>query len=148
MKINVKVNEKLWKVYLRKPDEIIKKKVKLLKKKIKFLSKKKFVATIVLSNSKEIKKLNGKFRGINKSTDILSFPFNEEPLIKMMKKNKKIYLGDIVINLNKIEKKNFIKNFDKLWIHGLLHLLGYTHKKDKKYKQMLRLERIYFNIIS
>ncbi len=148
MKINVKVNEKSWKFYLRKPDEIIKKKVKLLNKNIKFLSKKKFVATIVLSNSKEIKKLNGKFRGKNKSTDILSFPFNEEPLTKIIKKEKKIYLGDIIINLNKIKKNNFIKNFDKLWIHGLLHLLGYTHKKDKEHKQMLKLERIYFNIIS
>ena len=148
MKINVKVNEKSWKFYLRKPDEIIKKKVKLLNKNIKFLSKKKFVATIVLSNSKDIKKLNGKFRGKNKSTDILSFPFNEEPLTKIIKKEKKIYLGDIIINLNKIKKNNFIKNFDKLWIHGLLHLLGYTHKKDKEHKQMLKLERIYFNIIS
>ena len=92
--------------------------------------------------------MNGKFRGKNKSTDILSFPFNEEPLTKIIKKEKKIYLGDIIINLNKIKKNNFIKNFDKLWIHGLLHLLGYTHKKDKEHKQMLKLERIYFNIIS
>ena len=40
MKINVQVNEKSWKFYLKRPDEIIKKKVSLLKKKIKFLSKK------------------------------------------------------------------------------------------------------------
>ena len=65
-----------------------------------------------------------------------------------MKKNKKIYLGDIIINLKKIKKKNFIVNFDKLWIHGLLHLLGYTHKKDKDYKQMLKLERTYYNTIN
>ena len=65
-----------------------------------------------------------------------------------MKKNKKIYLGDIIINLKKIKKKNFIVNFDKLWIHGLLHLLGYTHKKDKEYKKMIKLERTYFNTIN
>ena len=86
------------------PEEIIKKKVTLLNKKIKFFSKKKFIATLVLSNTKEIKKLNAKFRGKNKSTDILSFPFYEKPLAKM-KKNKKIYLGDIIINLKKIKKK-------------------------------------------
>ena len=148
MKINVKVNEKSWKFYLSKPDEIIKKKVKLLNKNIKFFSKKKFIATLVLSNTKEIKKLNCKFRGKNKSTDILSFPFNEKPSKKIFKRNKKIYLGDIIINLKKIKKKNFINNFDKLWIHGLLHLLGYTHKKDKEYKKMLKLERIYYNIVS
>ena len=129
MKINVKVNEKSWKFYLSKPDEIIKKKVKLLNKNIKFFSKNKFIATLVLSNTKEIKTLNGKFRGKNKSTDILSFPFNEKPL-------------------KKVKKKNFINNFDKLWIHGLLHLLGHTHKKDKEYKKMFKLERIYYNIVS
>ena len=147
MKINVKVNEKSWKFYLQNPEVIIKKKVTLLNKKIKFFSKKKLIATLVLSNTKEIKKLNAKFRGKNKSTDILSFPFYEKPLAKM-KKNKKIYLGDIIINLKKIKKKNFIVNFDKLWIHGLLHLLGYTHKEDKEYKKMLKLERTYYNTIS
>ena len=101
MKINVKVNEKLWKFYLRKPNEIIKKKVTLLNKNIKFFSKKKFIATLVLSNTKEIKKLNGKFRGKNKSADVLSFPFNEDLSVIIKKKNKKIYLGDIIINLKK-----------------------------------------------
>ena len=147
MKINVKVNEKSWKFYLQNPEVIIKKKVTLLNKKIKFFSKKKLIATLVLSNTKEIKKLNAKFRGKNKSTDILSFPFYENPLAKV-KKHKKIYLGDIIINLKKVKKKNFIVNFDKLWIHGLLHLLGYTHKKDKEYKQMLKLERTYYNTIN
>ena len=148
MKINVKVNEKLWKFYLRKPNEIIKKKVTLLNKNIKFFSKKKFIATLVLSNTKEIKKLNGKFRGKNKSADVLSFPFNEDLSVIIKKRNKKIYLGDIIINLKKVKKKNFINNFDKLWIHGLLHLLGYTHKKNKDYKKMLKLERTYYNIVS
>ena len=149
MKINVKVNEKSWKFYLKKPDEIIKKKVSLLKKNIKFFSQKKFLVTLVLSNSNEIRKLNAKFRGKNKSTDILSFPFNKKKLLtKMIKKNQKIYLGDIIINLKKVKKNLFISHFDKLWIHGLLHLLGYTHKKNKEYKKMLKLERTYYNTVS
>ncbi len=148
MKINVKINEKSWKYYLRKPENIIKKKVTLLNKNIKFLSKNKFIVTLVLSNTKEIKKLNSKFRGKNKSTDILSFPFNDKPLTKIFTRNKKIYLGDIIINIKKVKKEYFINNFDKLWIHGLLHLLGYTHKKDKEHKKMLKLERIYYNIVS
>ena len=148
MKINVKINEESWKYYLRKPENIIKKKVTLLNKNIKFLSKNKFIVTLVLSNTKEIKKLNSKFRGKNKSTDILSFPFNDKPLTKIFTRNKKIYLGDIIINIKKVKKEYFINNFDKLWIHGLLHLLGYTHKKDKEHKKMLKLERIYYNIVS
>ena len=66
----------------------------------------------------------------------------------MIKKNQKIYLGDIIINLKKVKKNHFLNDFDKLWIHGLLHLLGYTHKKDKEYKKMLKLEREYYNIVS
>ena len=76
------------------------------------------------------------------------FHFMKSPSKKIKKRNKKIYLGDIIINLKKVKKKNFINNFDKLWIHGLLHLLGYTHKKDKDYKKMLKLERTYYNIVS
>ena len=62
--------------------------------------------------------------------------------------NACIYLCEIIINIKKVKKKSFINNFDKLWIHGLLHLLGYTHKKDKEHKKMLKLERIYYNIVS
>ena len=61
-----------------------------------------------------------------------------------MKKDKEIYLGDIIINLNKISNKKDIKifksKFDRLWIHGLVHLFGYDHKKEKDYKKMKKVE--------
>ena len=61
---------------------------------------------MLLSNTKEIKKLNSKFRKKNKSTDVLSFPFyNKKNLKKKLKNEKEIYLGDIIINLNKIRQK-------------------------------------------
>ena len=51
----------------------------------------------------------------------------------------KIYLGDIIVNINKIKnKKNkteFRNEFNKLWIHGLVHLFGYDHKKDRDFLQ-------------
>ena len=55
------------------------------------------------------KDLNKKFRK-NKSTDIISFPFLQEKseLRRLLKSNKKVYIGDIVINLNKV-KKDFKK---------------------------------------
>ena len=59
-------------------------------------------------------------------------------------KNKEIYLGDIVINLNKIKFKNskeFNFEFNKLWIHGLVHLFGHDHKKDKDFYNMQILEK-------
>ena len=65
----------------------------------------------MLSGSKEIKHLNKKFRKKNKSTDVLSFPFySKKELNKKFKKEKEVYLGDIIINLNKL-KKEFKKIF-------------------------------------
>ena len=107
---------------------------------------------MLLSNTKAIKKLNSKFRKKNKSTDVLSFPFyNKKNLKKKIKNEKEIYLGDIIINLNKIRSKKNIKNFklefDKLWIHGLVHLFGYDHKKEKDYRKMSQVEKNYLKYI-
>ena len=58
------------------------------------------------------------------------------------KKRNEIYLGDIIINLNKIKTKDedFLLNFDKIWIHGLAHLLGYRHKSNYDFSIMKKLE--------
>ena len=108
----------------------------------------------MLSGNKEIKDLNKAFRKKDKITDILSFPFHSKNnLAKLMKKNSKnIYLGDIIINLNKIKNKRkvniFKKEFDKLWVHGLLHLFGYKHKLNKDYSVMLKLEKDFLKRIN
>ena len=76
----------------------------------------------------------------------MSFPFHEnEDLNTLLKKKKtKIYLGDIIINLNKmiskIKYEDFFLKFDKTWIHGLAHLLGYRHKSNRDYLKMTKLE--------
>ena len=107
----------------------------------------------MLSNSREIKKLNNKFRKKNKPTDILSFPFyTKNDLKKKLNKENEIYLGDIILNLNKIKfKKNLVKfkiEFNKLWIHGLVHLLGYDHKKNKDFLKMSKLEKKFLSYIN
>ena len=62
----------------------------------------------------------------------------------MKKEKNNIYLGDIVINLNEIIKQSkfffFTKAFDKIWIHGLTHLLGYRHKSNRDFSNMQKLE--------
>ena len=108
---------------------------------------------MLLSNNEEIKFLNKKFRKKNRTTDVLSFPFQTKfELKKKLKKEKEIYLGDIIINLNKIKSKKVIKNFkfefDRLWIHGLVHLLGFDHLKDKDYLKMNKIEKKYFNSVN
>ena len=100
----------------------------------------------MLSGNKEIKLLNKKFRKKNKTTDVLSFPFQTKfQLRKKLKNEKEIYLGDIIVNINKIKNKKFIKSFkiefDRLWIHGLVHLFGHDHKKESDFLKMTKIEK-------
>ena len=73
-----------------------------------------------------------------------------EELKKKLKKEKEIYLGDIIININKIEikKKDIFKlEFNKLWIHGFVHLFGFEHKKEKDYNKMNKIEKKYLSYL-
>ena len=146
IKINTISNNKNWKNYLTNPSVFIQKKIKNLNRRIKTYKRKTIYCTLLLSGDREIKELNKKFRKKNKSTDILSFPFyNKKNLKVKLKKNKEIYLGDIIINLNKIKnrhnKKKFKIEFNKLWIHGLVHLFGHDHKKNKDFDDMQKIEK-------
>ena len=152
IKINIISNDKTWYRYLNNPSKFIQNKTNKLNKKIKIYKKKVIYCTLLLTGEKEIKKLNKKFRKKNKSTDVLSFPFYQKvELNKKLKKEKEIYLGDIVININKIkskQNKDFFKiEFNKLWIHGLVHLFGYDHKRNKDFKNMNRIEKKYLSYL-
>ena len=152
IKINVITNNFNWYRFIRIPNNYIERKIKKLNFKNKNYKKNIIFCTLLLSNTKAIKKLNSKFRKKNKSTDVLSFPFyNKKNLKKKIKNEKEIYLGDIIINLNKIRSKKNIKNFklefDKLWIHGLVHLFGYDHEKEKDYRKMSQVEKNYLKYI-
>ena len=147
--INVFSNERAWSKRLKKKNLFFTKICKAFPKKYRFLNKK-VSLTVLLSNNKIIKKLNKEFRGKNKSTDILSFPF-----AKNLKVSKQIYIGDIIISYNFIDKpktqklKLFEKKLIKIFIHGFLHLLGFDHLKNKEYKKMLKEEElIYQSVIS
>jgi probable rRNA maturation factor len=146
IKADVLVNVKAWKKYISNPDIYLKKKLKKTEAKISLFNKNKLNFTLLLSGDYEIQKLNKKFRKKNKITDILSFPFHEKKKLYRLIKNKSnnIYLGDIIINLNKIIKQSktndFFVVFDKIWIHGLTHLLGYRHKSNHDFFVMQKLE--------
>ena len=153
IKINVLVNNNAWFRYIKNPNHYLDKKLRKFNLKSREFSKKKLFCTLVLSGNKEIKNLNKRFRKKNKTTDVLSFPFqSKKDLKKTIKLEREIYLGDIIINLNKIENKNkikkFITEFDQLWIHGLVHLFGYDHKKDNDYLKMKKIEKKYFDFIN
>ena len=152
IKVNVILNNIIWKKYLKNPHSFIDKKIELLNKKNNLYKKNTLICTLLLSGPEEIKKLNKKFRKKNKSTDVLSFPFHgKEELKNTINRNREIYLGDIVINLNEIKNKNnkirFNENLDKLWVHGLVHLFGHEHKKNKDFYAMQNIEKKYLRYI-
>ena len=153
IKINVLINNIKWFNYIKNPSNYLDRKLYKLNLKDKIFKKKNIFCTLLLSDSKEIKLLNKKFRKKNKATDVLSFPFQEKSeLKKNIKKEKEIYLGDIIINLSKIKNKKELKifkfEFDHLWIHGLVHLLGYEHKKEKDFLKMRQIEKKYFDTVN
>jgi probable rRNA maturation factor len=99
--------------------------IKLLEKILIFLTKKDI--ELIICHNNYIKKLNSQFRQIDKTTDVLSFPLEDVPFSS---------LGSIVINVDMVMQKSKELNhsFDDelalLFIHGLLHLLGFDHEKD------------------
>ena len=98
--------------------------------------------SVRLTGDKEIKKLNKQYRNKNSSTNVLSFcslsDFNHPDALEI--------LGDIVISKDTIlreaknSKKNFNQHLTHIGIHGLLHLLGYSHDKEKEALIMEGLE--------
>jgi len=152
IKVNVFVREKKWKKYIVNPQRDLKNKIGKIKNAIPLLKSKKVVFSVLLAGNKEIKNLNKKFRNKNKITDILSFPlYSSQELRKEMAINKYTYLGDVILNYYKIQeskKKDFLIKFNKLWIHGLLHLIGHKHYKNKDFYKMNKLENKILNIIN
>ena len=149
IKINVFSEEKAWSKKLKKKEIFFKKICMSFPKKYKFTNRN-ISISLMLSNNKNIKKLNKIFRNKNKSTDILSFPFD----IKKRKYNQG-YLGDIIISYDYMDKpksknfKIFKEKVAKTFIHGFLHLLGHDHIKNNDYKKMLKEEeRLFRSVIS
>ena len=143
IKANIILDYHKWKNKIKDPNIYLKKKLSRLSK-IPYFKKKKQEFSILLTNNRKMKNLNFKFRKKNKPTDVLSFQSNEN-----------FYIGDIAISYEIINKRsklsNFFLEFDKMWIHGYFHLIGYDHKKLKDFKNMAKKENLvlkYFHKIN
>ncbi len=151
IKVNVEINSKFWHKKIKNPKKYFSKKLKKISKIVKFFKGKNITFTILLTSSLNMKKLNKKFRNQNKSTDVLSFPFLSSNNLKFIKQ-KKLYIGDMatsyeIIN-SRTKKNNFLLEFDKAWVHGLLHLIGYNHIKNQDYSKMNKIEKRILNSIN
>ena len=78
IKINVITNNIKWLRYIKNPNTYLDRKLIKLNSKNKDFKKNNIFCTLLLSNNKEIKLLNKKFRKKNKATDVLSFPFQKK----------------------------------------------------------------------
>ena len=142
IKIEVFIKDKNWKKYLSNPNRYLNTQAKKINLK-KYFKSKLINISILLTGNNDIKFLNKKFRKKNKTTDVLSFPSYDQNIMRTkLKSQKNLYLGDIALNLYKIDKgKNKFKSeFDKLWVHGLVHLMGYRHYKNKDFFKMKKIE--------
>lgn len=108
----------------------------------------KSVIGVTLVDDKTIRKLNKKYRKKDKPTDVLSFHFNKETgasdALPVMQYD---LLGDVVISVETAARQaedyrhSFEKEFKILLVHGILHLSGYDHIKEKDFVIMRKKEK-------
>jgi len=113
--------------------------------------KNKVLLSIVLVGPARMRKLNKEYRNKNRITDVLAFPEIDvffEKFKKIFKKEKS--LGEIVICLREVKNnsKKFSLSFEKelanVLIHGLLHLIGYDHEKEKKEAEKMKQKQDFY----
>jgi probable rRNA maturation factor len=108
--------------------------------------------SVSLVSDAQIKKINHQFRRKNKATDVLSFPTIDENLVrkiglkKLLKDQKYLFLGDIVVAYETVKKESLAQNkifknhLTHLLLHSILHLIGFDHESDEMAKEMENLE--------
>lgn len=90
----------------------------------------------------EIRDLNRDYRGVDKSTDVLSFPMDDEFIIVGR------ILGDVIINTRRVMEQaeelghSNERELSYLTVHSILHLLGYDHMEDEDKKEMREREKL------
>ena len=93
--------------------------------------------SVSIVDGEEIKELNKYYRNIDKETDVLSFPMDEEGF-----EDEVVILGDVVLCIDKAKQQaiEFGHSTDReicyLTVHSILHLLGYDHMNDEEKKEM------------
>lgn len=98
--------------------------------------------SVTIVDNEEIRKINNKFRNIDRATDVLSFPLIDFDNESLPDDGSKIYLGDIIISIERAKEqaKEYGHSIDReigfLTAHSMLHLLGYDHMVPEEEKDM------------
>ena len=122
--------------------------IDILNKYVKYIVKKlhlkKCEFNIIIVDNDKIHEINKKYRNIDRETDVISFAL-EDNMDILYKKFR--LLGDIYISIDKCYQQAKEYNHSRereicfLATHGILHLLGYDHKDEKSYNEMMSLQK-------
>lgn len=120
--------------------------LKKLAEKILEYEKPKTTVNLIFIDDSYMKKLNHKFRGINKTTDVLSFP------LKSKWEREAYFLGEVYVSLDQAKRQaqdykvSLSYELQRLVAHGVLHLLGYDHQNRKDALRMIKKEEKYLDL--
>ncbi len=130
---------------------------KIVKKVLSGENKKEQDLSVALVGQGRMRELNKKYRGKNRATDVLAFPQPRISLKGFKADSVQTFqgLGEIVICLREVKKNanrfnsSFKKELSLILIHGILHLLGYDHEKNKEEAdKMSKKEEYYLSQLS
>ncbi len=102
--------------------------------------------SVLICDNETIKNINNEWRSIDKATDVLSFPLHEGLKDGQSIGDEEFLLGDIIISLERAQEQalEFAHSPEReilyLFVHGLLHLLGYDHCEDEERLEMRSCE--------
>jgi len=97
--------------------------------------------TIRIATSEESQQLNHEYRGKDKPTNVLSFPFEAPPEIELPLLGDLIICPDVVLKESIEQEKTFHDHFAHMVVHGCLHLLGFDHINDQDALEMEAIEK-------
>ena len=109
------------------------------------LKNSKLYVNVILTNPKNIKEINTKFRNIEKETDVLSFPMFEKEDIEFFKNSEneiEEVLGDIIVSIERVKEQaieyghSFERELAYMIVHGFYHLMGYDHMTEEDKSKM------------
>lgn len=106
------------------------------------------VISVSFVDNKYIHKINKKYRGVDKETDVISFAFLDDDRHReqTLRSKSVVALGDIYISVDKAKEQalNYGHSLNRelsfLYVHGLLHLLGYDHQNEEQEKEMFHIQ--------
>ena len=96
--------------------------------------------SVLLTTDRRIRALNRRWRDIDRATDVLSFPLSTPP-------GRGLLLGDVVVSLDtalrraREDGRELREELDRCLAHGLLHLLGFDHRRPAEARRMARKEQ-------